>query len=433
MLLHRAPVDHLRPGVFIRLELKWHSHPFAFNSFKIKNMDQIDILKELGLSEVIYIPEKCDCLPVPPDNSPSTDREPTAKCDVQSIHDKALSDEQSWRRKREQIERMKKRHKKLRQCEMQYSRTLGQVKKLMIDIGTGSEEATVEADNLIRDVVQSFLADQESIVHLMNIKAKDENVFYHSLNVVVLSLVLAKECGLDTDQARFLGLGALFHDIGKQRIPKALIYKQTPLTVPERKLLRLHPVYGYEMMSKVQWFDPTALQVIRQHHEKNDGSGYPEGLTQEEISLFAKITSIANTYDNLCNMLDQEQSLTPYEALSYMFRNKGQELDVGLLSLFIRCLGVYPPGTVVKLSNEAIGIVVSANSEKHLRPSVLIYDPTIPRREAIILDLDEDHDLKIEKSIRPAQLPSEVFDYLDPRARVNYFVESEREGHKGHV
>jgi putative nucleotidyltransferase with HDIG domain len=415
----RISVDQLRPGVFIQLDVKWLAHPFFFNSFKLKSHDQIQTLRELDIKEVLYIPEKSDCPPAL-SKQPLTQR-------PNSQPSSTPSRDAMWENKRKQIEKLEKRRQQLQKCEKEYHRTIKQVSVVMQKLLTGSEEAAAAADELIKDIVDSLLMDQEAIVHLVNVKNKNEAVFYHTLNVAILAMVLGREYGLKAEEAKLLGMGALFHDIGKNKIPKNLLYKRSPLTPPEMKILQMHPQYGHQMMSQIECFPRDALQIILQHHEAIDGTGYPKGLRDGEVSILSKITSIANNYDNLCNKIDPIESMTPYESLCHLFCRQKQQLDGQLLSLFITCLGVYPPGTIVRLKNEMIGMVVSINPRKPLRPSILVYDPNVPKHEALIIDLDEFPSLEIDRSLRPSQLPAEVFVYLDPRARVNYFFESTTE------
>jgi putative nucleotidyltransferase with HDIG domain len=418
-------VDQLCTGLFVRLELKWNEHPFLFNSFKIRSAEQIQILKELGLREIIYIPEKSDCPPLPPPSSGRTNLPPRIPAKP------TLERETIDRLRTEQMERVRRQRQRIQICEKQYQETLGQVRRVMHDLSSGTKEAAQEADELVHGLVGSITANPETILHIMNIKSVDETVFYHTLNVAILALVAAKAYGMDPGEMRLLGLGALFHDIGKQKIPKALLYKRGTLSTSEQKLIRLHPQYGAEMMAMVPDFPQEALRIIRQHHETNDGKGYPEGLTAQSISFLTKVTAIANCYDNLCNRLDPMDSLTPHESLSHMYLKRQDKFDRALLSLFIGCLGVYPPGTVVQLTNGIIGMVVTINSGKPLHPTLLIYDPTVPKKEAIIFDLQTENDVQIERSLRPSQLPTEVFTYLDPRHRVSYFFESKADTRSG--
>jgi hypothetical protein len=128
-----------------------------------------------------------------------------------------------------------------------------------------------------------------------------------------------------------------------------------------------------------------------------------------------------NYYDKLCNHVDPKQSMTPHEALSLMFSKQVAKFDKQTLQTLVKLLGIYPPGTVVQLSDDSVGIVISLNRSELLKPGVLIYSADIPKEEAVIIDLSRHTDLTIRKSLRPAQLSKEMFEYLNPRERVSYF------------
>ena len=134
----------------------------------------------------------------------------------------------------------------------------------------------------------------------------------------------------------------------------------------------------------------------------------------------ARIVGLINAYDNLCNPQDLSKALTPYEALSQLFAKQRDKFDQNLLRTLIRVLGVYPPGTVVRLSDQRLGLVVSVNTREAMKPAVLLYDPDIPAEAALILDLAAEPALKIAEGIKPGLLPQEVFHYLNPRQRVTY-------------
>jgi putative nucleotidyltransferase with HDIG domain len=294
----------------------------------------------------------------------------------------------------------------------------------MRDLAAGSDEASEQAGVLIHEMVESLLSEREVVVHLMNVKGQDEGIYFHTLNVAILALLLGKEYGVKADSMERLGLGALFHDIGKHRVPKKILQKRAPLTPPERQLLHLHPKYGEEMASRMKDFPKESALIIRQHHEANDGTGFPDGLQSDKISVLAKIMSVANVYDNYCNHWNPEDCMTPHEAMSHMFCLLKSKFDTELLSLFIHSMGIYPPGTVVQLSNDLVGIVVTLSPDNRLRPCILVYDEKIPRKEALLLDLSEDPEISIVNSIRPSQLPAEVYSYLNPRSQVTYFFDT---------
>ena len=162
--------------------------------------------------------------------------------------------------------------------------------------------------------------------------------------------------------------------------------------MPEQSLLQQHCAYGVEAGRKME-LPNEALLVIAQHHEHMDGSGYPEGLQDSEFYLLARIVAIANTYDNLCNPMKSSSALTSHQALSVMYAQHRARFDAASLAAFVRCMGIYPPGTVVVLSNESVGMVVSVNSSKPLKPTVLIYDPKVPRDKAILVELESEPDV----------------------------------------
>lgn len=168
---------------------------------------------------------------------------------------------------------------------------------------------------------------------------------------------------------------------------------------------------------------PEMLSIIEQHHEMADGTGYPRGLRLEQITPLARIVSLVNFYDNLCNPVDYAQALTPHEALSFIFARLKNKFDVAILQVLIHALGVYPPGSIVRLSNDAIAMVVSVNPHKTLRPWVLRYDAGVAREDAVMLNLESEDDISISRAMRPALLPTPVFAYLSPRKRITYFFD----------
>jgi hypothetical protein len=166
------------------------------------------------------------------------------------------------------------------------------------------------------------------------------------------------------------------------------------------------------------------MDILRQHHEHMDGSGYPAHLKGAQIAPLARLMAIVNEYDNLCNQHNPADSLSPHEALSQLFTQQRGQFEIAPLNLFIRCMGIYPPGTVVRLSDGTLGMVVSVNSGQPLRPWVLIYDPEVPKDEATILDLQHEASLNVVASLKPSQLSREVHAYLSPRKRMTYYFDT---------
>lgn len=414
----RIEVERLRPGVFIRVEgVPWYRHPFLTSSFRIKTEEQIETIKSLGVKKVVCIPDKS--LVPPLKESKNKEIKPSSALPGENPVPDELYEE-----KKKRIAILKAKKESVSRAEQQYSISAEQIENLMTSINRGNAQFLEEAVQLSSELSGYFLKDKEAIMHVLNLQGnKKDTLYYHSLNVTVLALILGRASGLEDKEMESLALGAIFHDIGKSKIDKKILYKTGQLTKPEIMLIRKHPFFGVELLSKSDKFPPESMTVVYQHHERFDGKGFPRGLKGKDICRLAMILSITDFYDKLINKRDNTKSLTPYQALSYMFSKCGHMFDKELLSIFIRCMGIYPPGTVVVLNKEIVGMVVSVNLAKPLQPSLVLYDPQIPQGEALIIDLEQEPDLYITDSINPSKLSPEVYEYLSPRSRITYFVD----------
>lgn len=406
-------IDQLAVGLYVHVGLRWMDHPFAFNHFKIQTPEQIQTLRSLGVTHFQFDPERSDIPPPAPGSEPppqpATPSPPPGEDPIVKA-------------KLARLERIKKQKEAINACEKRFQNAATTVKSIAKNLFARPEQAVKQAHDMVTEMVNSVLTDRDVAIHLMNDKLAGEEMYVHSLNVSMLSVILGKEVGLDAIAIHMLGMGAMFHDIGKVEIPDKILLKTEPLTRAEEDFLRQHCIYGVDIGKRLQ-LPKEALLIIAQHHEMADGSGYPSGCQADKISPLSRVVSIVNTYDNLCNPINLATALTPHEALSLMFSKQRSKYDAKALNTLIRSLGVYPPGTVVKLSNEVIGMVMTVNSSKPLKPSVLIYDPEIPKEEAIILDLEAEPDINISKALRPGQLPRPIYEYLSPRKRVTYYFD----------
>jgi putative nucleotidyltransferase with HDIG domain len=418
-------IDQLRVGMYVILDIHWLDHDFPRNSFKIKNAEQLAKIRQLGLKKIRIDPARSDTVPEPmaPDAKPAA---PAAADTVAAPVESPMA-----KAKRERIERINQQRAAVVECERQFVKTANTLKDINNNLFSRPQEAYQRANELVDHMVDSVLTDRDIAIHLMKDKYGGEDMYFHSLNVSVLAMMLAKQLKLPKEDVKELGFGSLFHDIGKIDIPDKVRLKTTPLTKAEQHLLEQHCAYG-EPIARKLGLSKKAIDIILQHHEYMDGSGYPNKLRGDAISPLARIVAIVNTYDNLCNKPNPAESLSPHAALSRMFALLRKQLDGGPLGIFIRCLGVYPPGTVVRLSDGTLGLVVAVNSGQPLRPSVLIHDPQVPSSEAIILDLENEPELNISESLKPMQLPRDALEYLAPRRRMNYYFDlPDRRAKKG--
>lgn len=412
-------VGRLRPGIFIHLDLGWMDHPFISNKFQIKNEGQIATIKSLGLTAVRYVPAKSSALPLPPPDAEQL----AAQCrEISPAISAAIGAEIAAKQLRVQKSNDIKR--RIRGAETTFVRAASAIKDIQGSLSTNPRKAHESAKELIGTVVTSLAADEDIALHLMADKTASDDVYYHSLNVTLLSLMLGRAIKLAEEDLRTVGVGALLHDIGKAEIPGRVLLKKEALNNAEMELLKTHVRIGVAM-GKAMGVSLPVLQVIAAHHEFLDGSGYPSGLKETQIPMTARIVCLANAYDEMCNHLDVSKSITPHEALSILFAKQRTRFDAVLLQTFIKLLGVYPPGTVVRLSNDMLGMVMSINTSNPTRPGVMLYDADVPKESAITLDLSVESDIGISKALRPSQLAGPVYEYLSPRKRVNYYFDAE--------
>ncbi|MET0066973.1 MAG: HD-GYP domain-containing protein [Candidatus Thiodiazotropha sp.] len=397
-------------GLYVHLDLPWMDHPFLTSSFKIRSEKQLKTLRGMKLPNLSYDPQKSDTQPLPPTTVAPVE-EPA----------KLPADDPLWVEKRKRIKVLKARRSKLNQSAGKYEKSVESTRKLMKVLFSDPEQAVHMADEVIGDMVNNLTKDTDVTMQLVNLKTKSESSYYHSLNVTALSLVLGRKLGLSPEQLHVLGIGALFHDLGHQQIPGRILFKKSPLTPPEVKVYQRHAQLGVEMARKIGALPEAAIVIIGQHHERLDGSGYPKGLKQQ-VGMLSRIVAIVDHYDELCNHVNPELSMSPYEAVSRMYSMELKQFDKDILTTFIANLGVYPPGTVVRLSDQRIAVVVTINAKELLKPNVLVYEPEIPKEEALILDLAEE-DLSIEESCRRSDLTPAVLNYLNLSEYVTYFFD----------
>lgn len=433
-------VDQLVTGLWVRLDVDPSKNPFKKSEFKIKTEKQLQALKRMGLDTVICVLEKSDRMPLPPKEKRKAAGGGSGGGDGYAVSAAADAGAgpgaktpvsvQLLGLKRETIERNKERRKRFRKVEKRYDKTMSSVVTILRRASGHSSEAAEEASELIDSLVETFLSERDTMINLMSSKPSEEAKNYHALNVTVLSMMVGKALGFKSEIMHALGLGAMFHDIGKGRVPMQAVSGMGATTMAKaaEKYIREHPLIGARLVNDFSRFPKQATRVVLQHHELLDGSGYPKGLADKAISPLARVVAVVNRYDNLVNDRHAEASATPHLALKQLYASMRGRMDQRVLALFIRQMGVYPPGTVVKLSNGQFGMVTAVNPANAARPTVLMYHPEIPKNEALLVNLVEEEELNVTETFRPEDLPREIFSYLSPSKNINYYAEAVGDG-----
>ena len=241
---------------------------------------------------------------------------------------------------------------------------------------------------------------------------------FHALNTMVLSVMVGKKAGLSQVQLADLAMAALAHDAGKSEVPPHIL-KNAQRKKHEEDFYRQHVQHSVQLATVSGSFSPSALAMIADHHETLDGHGWPH--QKSDLSAGARILALVNRYERLCSPeAPAKEALTPSEALAQLFRQESGKYDAGLLSILVKLLGIYPPGSLVQLSDESVALVISPGANS-LQPKVLIYRPELNKDDAPFLSLATQPDLKIVAAVRPGKLPPQVLAWLDPQQRLAYF------------
>lgn len=408
--------DQLAVGMQVHLDLSWFEHPFPKSSFVIADEAQLTTVRGLGLRRVrVSIHSSAQPGQPTPDAPPASETEPLADAALQpeggaqpTEHERSLRAQQAAQKR----------------CEKALAEAARRVRALSRSLHAQPDETRENARALVGHLAGDMLAEADLALLAMADRVGGEKVYHHALNTTLMSMMLARAMKAPQPAMESIGLAALFHDIGKFEIPERITRKTEPLTRAESNWLAQHPALGVQLAVKLG-LPEEVQQVIAQHHERFDGSGYPNKLSGNDISLLTRIIMVANAYDNLCNPADVRSALTPHEALASLYAKQRGKFEPKVLDIFIKCMGIYPPGTVVGLSDGRLALVMAVNATQPLKPRVLLHEPSVPRQEALLLDLNEQPGLTIVKAVRPENLDPAALAYLAPSERTTYYFSAE--------
>lgn len=413
----RLAVEQLQIGHYVYLPLKWGEHPFLLNSFKIKSNEQLCIIKNLGLKSVAINALKSDVLEelLEPVLAESTPEFPAEQLDQKVV-------DELWTKKSESRQQLAAIEDRLHRSKEAFADTLQDLQAIFDEESLANNPTISRSVSIVNNLYKNINKEGSTAIHLMNDTVGYERLHYHSLNVSLLSVLIGQAKGFNAKQCQLVAFSALYHDIGKLKLPKSLLSKSVMLEQDERVKLASHLELSLKIATRIPKFPELALKVIGQHHELNDGSGYPNQLTQNEINPISRVLILANRYDNLCN--GASTKFSPHKALTYLYHECRDQYDMKDVMALISVVGVYPPGTLVELSDQQIGVVISTNEEQRLSPYVLVYDDRVPREEAAIINIGE-FGLSIKKVLDAKELTLDQYHYLNPSSQSTYFIEVE--------
>ena len=411
--------EELKIGMYVDLNCSWFKHPFASKTFKIASEDELTIIRSLGLSSVLVDPALSDReKPQWNEDEPETGKNQAVVPSSVSAEPALDSDppRPTFARYKESLD----------QADAVYKLSFAQSTRVLQEVRSGSEVGVITAKEMVNALADLVMDDATSSAmgSLFGAQDLDDISVLHAMNVATLSMMVGKQFDLNREQMKNLGIAGLLHDIGEQRLPPRLLKKGGPKTTADRTAFQQHVESGVGMLAQFPGFPEVVVDIIRQHHERIDGSGYPAKLKGNRILLLSRILMVVDEYDTLTNGQEIGQNLTPAEALARLFLTGKATLPEEVIVALIQTLSVYPPGTVVELNDKSIGIVISINLHSRMRPLVILYDPTVDKGNPNVVNLSNHLHRSIVRSVTRNELSQEVSDYLNLPRWTGYFINS---------
>ena len=337
----RVPVAELRFGMYVaELDRPWTDTPFAFQGFILSTQQQLDALKKY-CSAVMVDTERGSVVP----DAPA----------VRVAYPERMPVEQ----------------------EISVARTsYASTRTLMRDVLTAVRVGkTLDAERLksaVTSMTESVLRNPDALLLFSQLRAKGEYTEAHALDVSIYMITFGRFLQLEPGQIEFLGYLGLLQDIGKVRLPKELLEKRGRLTMEEYERAKLHVNYSAEILRATPGLPGDLARIATLHHERHDGSGYPKGLRGNEIGMIGSIAAIVDTFDALTVKRPYAEPVSPSAAISMLYKWRGVFFDANLIEQFIRCIGIFPVGSLVQLNSGEVGVVIAQNASKRLLPRVMV-------------------------------------------------------------
>ncbi len=352
----KIPVEQLRIGMFIdKLDGRWIDSPFWKSAFKLSDKKDLESLKSSGIKNV-WINTRRGLDVVQP--------KPVEKVEivteiVQPLPEKPISLE-------EEIE----------QARRIQTQVAPEVASMFQDARMGKAIQAENAMPIANEIYLSVVRNPGALISLTRLKNADNYTYMHSVAVCALMIALGRQMALDESLVKSLGMAGLLHDVGKMAIPDVILNKPGKLTDDEFVLVKSHPERGWEMLRDSAGVDEIALDVCLHHHEKVNGTGYPEKLSAENISMFAKMGAVCDVYDAITSDRSYKRGWTPADSIRKMASWKAGHFDEEIFDNFVRMIGIYPIGTLVKLNTGRLAVVID-QGKNLLKPRVkVIYSTT---------------------------------------------------------
>lgn len=354
------PVTRLRPGVYVHdLNCGWLQHDFLRNRFLVADAEDVRRIRALGVTE-IRIDTARGLDPDPPDAVATAPKASTPA--APAVPAPATPTAHAPVKAADTLERARSLHHEANMI----------VHDLLADVRLGRQIEVEKVEPLVARIVDSIFTRADALLPLARLKQHDRYTFQHSVSVCALMVALARTLELPRETIHEIAIGALLHDVGKARVPDEILNKPGKLTAAEFDHMKSHVVQGKLILQATPGISPVALEVAAQHHERFDGSGYPNRIAGEAISLHGRMAAIVDVYDALTSERVYHKGMPPTEALRKLLEWSTTHFEPRLVQAFIRSVGIYPTGSLVRLESRRLAVVQAQHPDKPTQPRVKV-------------------------------------------------------------
>ncbi|MCL1893278.1 MAG: HD-GYP domain-containing protein [Holophagaceae bacterium] len=359
-MIKKVKTSNLKVGMYIHdLNVPWLEHGFAKNRFLIQDEQQIAKMVQVNISEVLIDTVRG----IDEVHSPSMEE---AESELMGkMIDVASGSATGSRTGRGDVPLLESRKVHFEAVKV--------VSDILGDVRIGKQVNVEQATPVVSNITEAVLQNDGTLVSLCRIKHRDTYTFQHSVSISALLVTFCNSVGgFSGDQLIDIGLGGLFHDIGKMRIPDEILNKPGRLTEDEFAVMRSHVTEGVNYLNDEKRLSESAIKIVGEHHERFDGTGYPKGLARKSISEIGQMTSIVDVYDAITSIRVYHSALEPSDALKRIFEWSGKHFEEGMVQRFIKAIGIYPVGSLVRLESDHLAVVLRQGESNMLTPLVRI-------------------------------------------------------------
>lgn len=283
------------------------------------------------------------------------------------------------------------------------------IDEIFTEVSQGGNIDLLKLKNSVSPIVDSISRNPDACLWISRLKQHDKYTYQHSLSAAIWSVSLGRQMGLPKRDLRSLAMGCMLMDVGKLRVDPELLQAERSLSLEETAQMASHISYGLEILEESRILNQDVIDMVAHHHERFDGSGYPNGLHQDQIPPFARIAAIVDTYDAITSHRGYAEAISPPDAIAILYKSRDLDFQAELVEAFIQAIGIYPAGTLVELSTGEVGVVVAEYRARRLRPKIMVLLDADKNKldESKLVDLqdqpdsDQSQPLRITKGLDP--------------------------------